>query len=60
MRHGLILMTGSTRGDVELALRAEAAGFDAFYRSDHWTKMGDVDGLPGPTDSWVTLGAIAR
>ena len=22
--------------------------------------MGDGDGLPGPTDSWVTLGAIAR
>ena len=22
--------------------------------------MDDVDGLPGPTDSWVTLGALAR
>jgi F420-dependent oxidoreductase-like protein len=43
-----------------VAQRAEALGFDAFFRSDHFLKMGDVDGLPGPTDSWVTLGAIAR
>ena len=37
----------------------EEEGFDAFFRSDHLTKMGDVDGLPGPSDSWITLGAIA-
>ena len=43
-----------------VAQRAEALGFDAFFRSDHFLKMGDVSGLPGPTDSWVTLGAIAR
>jgi F420-dependent oxidoreductase-like protein len=43
-----------------VAQRAEALGFDAFFRSDHFLKMGDVTGLPGPTDSWVTLGAIAR
>lgn len=43
-----------------VAQRAEALGFDAFFRSDHFLKMGDVDGLPGPTDSWITLGAIAR
>lgn len=43
-----------------VAQRAEQLGFDAFFRSDHFLKMGDVDGLPGPTDSWVTLGAIAR
>lgn len=43
-----------------VARRSEALGFDAFFRSDHFLKMGDVSGLPGPTDSWVTLGAIAR
>src|SRR3954454_2155499 len=42
-----------------VAQRAEANGFDAFFRSDHYLKMGDVSGLPGPTDSWVTLGALA-
>jgi F420-dependent oxidoreductase-like protein len=42
-----------------VARAAEAGGFDAFFRSDHWQTFGG-DGLPGPTDSWVTLGAIAR
>jgi F420-dependent oxidoreductase-like protein len=42
-----------------VAQRAEAAGFDAFFRSDHFLTMGG-DGLPGPTDAWLTLGAIAR
>lgn len=41
------------------ARAAEALGFDAFFRSDHYLVMGD-DGMPGPTDSWVTLGALAR
>jgi len=43
-----------------VAQRAEANGFDGFFRSDHYLKMGSVTGLPGPTDTWVTLGAIAR
>ena len=43
-----------------VAQRAEALGFGAFFRSDHYLKFGDVSGLPGPTDTWVTLGAIAR
>jgi len=42
-----------------VAQAAEASGFDAFFRSDHFLTMGG-DGLPGPTDSWITLGAIAR
>ena len=42
-----------------MAQAAEAAGFDAFFRSDHFLTMGG-DGLPGPTDAWLTLGAIAR
>ncbi|HEY8482569.1 MAG TPA: LLM class F420-dependent oxidoreductase [Spirillospora sp.] len=43
-----------------VAKAAEELGFDAFFRSDHYVKMGDVSGEPGPTDSWVTLGALAR
>jgi len=39
---------------------AEHAGFDAFFRSDHYLKMGDGDGLPGPTDAWTTLAGLAR
>ena len=51
---------GATYGDqLAVAQAAEAGGFDAFFRSDHWQTFGG-DGLPGPTDSWVTLGAIAR
>lgn len=42
------------------AQAAESAGFDAFFRSDHWLVMGDSDGLPGPTDAWVTLAGLAR
>jgi alkanesulfonate monooxygenase len=44
---------------VRMAQAAEASGFDAFFRSDHFLTMSG-DGLPGPTDSWITLGAIAR
>lgn len=43
-----------------VAREAEALGFDAFFRSDHYLKMGDVPGLPGPTDAWVTLAGLAR
>jgi F420-dependent oxidoreductase-like protein len=42
-----------------VAQTAEALGFSAFFRSDHYVAMSG-DGLPGPTDSWVTLGGIAR
>jgi F420-dependent oxidoreductase-like protein len=42
-----------------VAQRAEETGFDAFFRSDHYLTMGG-DGLPGPTDAWVTLGGLAR
>ncbi len=44
---------------LEVAKAAESLGFSAFFRSDHYLAMSG-DGLPGPTDSWVTLGAIAR
>ena len=39
---------------------AEEEGFDAFFRSDHYLKMGNADGLPGPTDAWITLAGLAR
>jgi F420-dependent oxidoreductase-like protein len=42
-----------------VALAAEELGFDAFFRSDHYLKMGSVSGLPGPTDAWATLAALA-
>ena len=42
-----------------VARTAEAAGFDAFFRSDHYLTMGG-DGQPGPTDAWVTLAGLAR
>jgi F420-dependent oxidoreductase-like protein len=43
-----------------VAQAAEAAGFGGFFRSDHFLTMDHrKGGLPGPTDSWVTLGAIA-
>ncbi|MHB9858426.1 LLM class F420-dependent oxidoreductase [Streptomyces sp. YIM S03343] len=43
-----------------VAKATEALGFDAFFRSDHYLHMGDVDGLPGPTDAWITLAGLAR
>ena len=43
-----------------VAQRTEALGFGAFFRSDHYLKMGDVSGLPGPTDAWITLAGLAR
>src|ERR671928_1633742 len=43
-----------------IAKLAEELGFDAFFRSDHYLKMGGVSGLPGPTDAWITLAGLAR
>src|SRR5580698_3288702 len=44
---------------LRVAKAAEDLGFDAFFRSDHYLKMGG-SGLPGPTDAWVTLAGLAR
>jgi F420-dependent oxidoreductase-like protein len=44
---------------LRVAQHAEELGFDAFFRSDHYLTMGKNGGIPGPTDSWVTLGALA-
>jgi F420-dependent oxidoreductase-like protein len=52
---------GATYDDqLAVAREAEGLGFDAFFRSDHYLTMGAGLGEPGPTDSWVTLGALAR
>jgi F420-dependent oxidoreductase-like protein len=42
-----------------MAKATEDGGFDAFFRSDHYLSMGG-DGLPGPTDAWITLAGLAR
>lgn len=44
---------------LKVAQATELLGFDAFFRSDHYLTMGG-DGLPGPTDAWLTLAALAR
>jgi F420-dependent oxidoreductase-like protein len=51
---------GATYADqLAVARAAEALSYSAFFRSDHYVAMSG-DGLPGPTDSWVTLAGIAR
>jgi probable F420-dependent oxidoreductase len=49
MRIGLILMGGSARADVELAQRAERAGFDSVFTIEFFNRHG-----------YVPLGAIAQ
>jgi len=49
MRIGIILTAGSVRGDVALAVRAEAAGFDGVYTIEFFNRHG-----------YVPLGAIAQ
>ncbi|MEV7791949.1 LLM class F420-dependent oxidoreductase [Streptomyces sp. NPDC087512] len=45
---------------LRLARLVEAGGFEGFFRADHYQAMGADPGLPGPTDAWLTLGALAR
>lgn len=55
---------GSYDDQLAVAREAERLGFDAFFRSDHYLRMGDdaagPEAQPGPTDSWVTLAGLAR
>src|SRR5919107_150883 len=52
---------GATYDDqLRLARHAEAAGFEVFFRADHYQSMGADPGLPGPTDAWLTLAGLAR
>jgi len=45
---------------LRVAKAAEDLHYGAFFRSDHYVHMGSADGLPGPTDAWITLAGIAR
>ncbi|MFE7389800.1 LLM class F420-dependent oxidoreductase [Streptomyces sp. NPDC057582] len=45
---------------LRVAKAAEELDYGAFFRSDHYLHMGAVDGLPGPTDAWITLAGLAR
>jgi probable F420-dependent oxidoreductase len=49
MKIGLVLTGGSARGDVELAVRAEAAGLDGVYSIEFFNRHG-----------YAALGAIAQ
>ncbi|MEM7409565.1 MAG: LLM class flavin-dependent oxidoreductase [Myxococcota bacterium] len=49
MRVGIILTAGTARGDLDLAVRAEAAGFDGVYTIEFFNRHG-----------YVPLGAIAQ
>jgi F420-dependent oxidoreductase-like protein len=52
---------GASHDDLLRVARAtEELGFDAFFRSDHYLAMGSAAGLPGPSDAWLTLAALAR
>lgn len=45
---------------LRVAKAAEDLNYGAFFRSDHYLHMGSVDGLPGPSDAWITLAGLAR
>jgi F420-dependent oxidoreductase-like protein len=52
---------GATFEDqLRFARHVEERAFNGFFRADHYQAMGSSDGYPGPTDAWVTLGALAR
>ncbi|MGV9717360.1 LLM class F420-dependent oxidoreductase [Rhodococcus pyridinivorans] len=51
---------GATYDDLlAVAQTAERLGYGAFFRSDHYLAM-NAEGLPGPTDAWITLAGLAR
>ncbi len=49
----------SYHDQLAFARAAERLGFDGFFRSDHYMRMGPGDPLPGPTDAWTTLAGLA-
>ncbi|MBA2391002.1 MAG: LLM class F420-dependent oxidoreductase [Geodermatophilaceae bacterium] len=52
---------GASYDDLLTVARAtEDAGYDGFFRSDHYLVMGAGDGLPGPSDAWTSLAGLAR
>jgi F420-dependent oxidoreductase-like protein len=52
---------GATYDDLlAVAQATERLGFDAFFRSDHYQRIGSGDPGPGSTDAWITLAGLAR
>ncbi len=52
---------GATYGEhLAMAQATEAAGFDAYFRSDHYLGIDAGDRTYAPTDSWTTLGGLGR
>ncbi len=49
----------SYNDQLRAAQEAERCGFSDFVRSDHYLAFNGT-GLPGPTDSWITLAGLAR
>jgi len=45
---------------LRVAQESERLGFEAFFRSDHYQRIGPGDPGPGSTDAWVTLAGLAR
>lgn len=62
MRYVLMIeaQQGLTYDDqLAIALRAEAAGFEAYFRSDHYESFPGPAGRP-TTDAWTVLAGLAR
>ena len=62
MRYALMLepQQGMSYADqLAAAKRAEANGFDAFFRSDHYASFPGEEGQP-TTDAWTVLAGLAR
>jgi len=62
MRYAIMLepQQGITYAEqLAVAKRAEAAGFEAFFRSDHYESFPGPSNLP-TTDAWTVLAGIAR
>ena len=49
-----------TTSSSRVAQLTEELGFDAFFRSDHYLRIGEGAPGPGSTDAWVTLAALGR
>jgi hypothetical protein len=62
MRYALMIepQQGCSYDDqLAIARRAEAAGFEAFFRSDHYDSFPGESGRP-TTDAWTVLAGLAR
>lgn len=44
---------------LEMAQEAEAAGFEGFFRSDHWLSLEGAENRAA-TDAWTTIAGLAR